>query len=366
MLAYALLLVAAAPDAAAVQALSAGERTPVVAAILTPTGGGARFSVTEVREVLADVLEHSSVWRLMGLDPSLERCGGRSSCFVDLLRSNMQEGDQPQLLFVVSLRRDGYIVPLVYDWPKALAIVAEGRVGSDGPDGDAVLDAKLDEGAVVARLRPTDANTLALLRDALGRMAASLPVAAPTVVGSIELEVDVGGVAVELDGRAIGVIERAGLTRVTDVRPGQREVVLRSGQRVAKAVADVPAGGAARLGVQLDVRGEPFPHAVVWPSVGLLALGSTMLAVGVERADGLGIVCGESCSRPFARLFPGEGAGAGPLAVPLGWSLAAAGASYGVTAILLGDDADWWVAPAVALAVGLVAYGAGEFAGSPP
>ena len=351
-----LLLVAALGEAAA-PSLSAGERMPVVAAVLTPADQGTTpFSVTAVLGVLADVLDEGGLFRLAPLDPSVERCVGRPSCVVDVVRASVDDSDErrPRLLLVISLRGDGYVVPITYDWPRALEIVA---AGGDPDD----LDAALFDRAVLRRPGATEATTVERLRAGLAAAVGDLEVAAQDVPGQLELEVDRPGVDVELDGRALGRLDVAGVTRLVDVRAGKRIVVLRHEDVVERAEVTVAARGVVRHSVRFELLDPPFPHVVIWPSVGLAAAGAALIAVGAERASGLRHACGLGCdTSAFARTFPGEGAGAGPLAVPLGLSFIAAGATYTATALVLGPDAEWWVAPTLGLAVGLLGYGVAE------
>jgi hypothetical protein len=350
------LLFAATTATATAATLSADERVPVIAVVLTPRDGESRFDVTTVRRGLDDQLR--SPFQLVPSDPALERCAGSPACIV----SNLEAGDSAsRLLFVLSLRGDGYITCTVFDLPRARDLARqypEPTTSREQLDGILFDEASLAESTA----KPTDIQGLAL--------ALETPIAAAIARvsdvpdrGAIALDVDLAGAVMDLDGRTLG-LSTGGLQRVVDVAPGSRTLQLAHPDHPPVALlVDVPPGGTATASFALRPAPFVFPHATVWPTVALLGLGATFTGLGITRLDDVRSACfPPACAAVGAgvRVFANDGAGAGPLAVPLGYSLAASAIGYLAARQLAGDDAPWWLAPLVAASVGALTYTVSE------
>ncbi len=346
---------------AATPILSADERAPAVCVVTTPTEGRSHFTVSEVRTAVDQVLREETGLRLLPIDPTLDRCVGRPSCFARSLASVEDGGQRPPLLIAVSLRGDGFLVVSLFDLPRAIALGMErGDLARDPDALDGVIfeRASLDDGAATA---PRDVGDLldtvrGSIRAASGRSAAL------SKLGVLQLDVDVADAVVEIDGRLIGTTP-LGRVDVVDLRLGRRSLaVSKAGHVTHREVVDVADDGLALEKIRLPVVSSGFPGTVVWPTAGLLGAATVLVGVGIASA---GDQAGTCVARPevdcqphprFTRLFAGEGGGVGPMTVPLGYSLGVSGLTYAAAQGLMSDDAHWWLAPLIALVAGALTY----------
>lgn len=189
---------------------------------------------------------------------------------------------------------------------------------------------------------------------------------------SIDLEGVPPGTTLQVDERTLGVLA-GGQAVITGLRPGMRVVQLShpSFEPMDHRVR-LEAGSTSRLDGALRPLPAPLLSAETVTAFGLIAAGVSLAAYGIVDGGSYQTGCaaiGEaSCpSLGFVRLLPRENEdlrnrGAGPLTIPLGYSVAAAGASLLITsAYVRGEDAPpWWVRIAIAAGVGLTLYAASE------
>ena len=352
----ALLLVLLASSPLAVPTLNANERVPVIAVVLTPREAESAFDVTSARATLDALLD--SPYRLLPADLALERCAGSPSCILGNLGSADQDA---RLLVVLALRARGYVSCVIFDLPRARALLRERAASASSPDD---LDGLLFEEAALA---DTTASPRSLVELKLA-LASPIALAAGRITdvarrGAMVLDADLAGAVIDLDGRVLGLTV-AGTQRIIEVRPGARTLQLVAPDRPpVSRLVEVTAGATTTVSVAMLPPPFVFPHATVWPTVTLLGLGATFAAVGITRRDDFRAACfPPNCGEvgASARLFGDDGAGAGPLPLALGYSLAASGVAFLVARQLADEDTPWWFAPVVAGAVATLTYTTSE------
>ncbi len=337
--------------------VDAREGAPALAVILTPRTASAALGVSELRRALERATEASDALDLRPHDPALESCEARLSCIISALSGPAA----PTILFVIATRADGYLVPRAFDFDLAQRIAGS----QSGPEADVAII----ERALLARVppeRPAGPGRLdAVLTDLVRQAVSAYRVRAPLPpLGGLAVTTGVSGATLEIAGVPTAITSSSAPTQVRGLRPGARDVrVAHPDYLEVQLTPVVEPGALVRVNVTLEPRSAPFPHRLVWPTTALMGLASASIAVGAARAGGLEAACAaRACSGGAARLFDGDGRGAGPLAVPLGASLALGGLAYAIVEMVTDGEGAWWMSATLGALVGASTYAVAELA----
>jgi hypothetical protein len=264
-------------------------------------------------------------------------------------------------------------VATTLDLSNALRIAAELK-GADPSE----LDGHLSADAIL--LRPeaalvTDAGALrAYLRETLSRTSEKLlPSNLTRLLGSVRLSGLPGGAELDLDGKPIGTSPST-CVHVAELRPGRRLLrISKPGYAPSVVPLDVESGHTVAAQVSMPrVDSTIFDRirpATIWGSSGLGVLGATFVSFGIYRATSFTNSCigvGGCGDLGLPRLIQsgnivGNG-GDGPLAIPLGYSLVAAGLAMVATDLFYDEESErpGWLPPLIGLAVGASVYAVSE------
>lgn len=388
--------------------LTANERVPLAVVVNTPTGQAARTSSSELIRILDDLLRRHTDYFVQLVDETIVRdCQGNLTCVTltarrDYKRESLIGPDRQPLPFDEHLKRleeRGTPVPrqllmlsnvsggesgdrlsvLLLDTDRALRIYHEAprkpgytdeveiRISEQAVLGSPPPSRIMDEAEATTYLSTTFDRHLA---SALSREGHWEP------YGTVTVKTNVPGVAVELDGVAIGTAETDAV-EISGVRPGQRELTLRRvGYETTKTTVVVSTGDRVEATVSLAVSssggGNPIPSVVMWSGVAVALAGVALTVYGVSRHDG-GVTshcfdADAACvsTQSFESFgFDAQEVGSpedvnppGLRVVPLGYSLALTGASWSLGSWLFEADADVpWISLAAGLVIGALSYG---------
>ena len=267
------------------------ERTPSVIMVRTLRGldeGGA--ASTLIREAAA-VLEASSGLRVRSVEQSgvdmdeVARCPGAAilGCLVGQVVSRAAP---PTFLFVLSARRvqEGNVLLslLTVDVLDALALIARG--GSADEIEDAIFGSGISgEPEELDPERPEELRGFLQrqldggLRDALERRKEWTP------FGAIELDGTWADAPVILDGRVLGV-SATDTTRLEDLRPGPRHIIVGDGDDIFQASVVVERGRTTRV---IVVRPSARSMSLVsWVGLGFATTGAVVVGAAALMTAG--------------------------------------------------------------------------------
>lgn len=387
--------------------LSVGHRQPFAFLLGTPTGEGGRTSSSELIRTVSDLLRARTNLELEILDPSLMRtCRGRLVCLSlkarkDYDRSALLDERGRPLPFrehVRRLREAGTAYPKYLfvlsnvtlsgqaDRMSAVLVNTDLALGyyhaadRDAPDWEDATEAKVNSAAVVSPPEraqvagPEEARAFLeqLFESRFERAFRSTGNWEP--YGTIELTGTAPGAIVYVDGEPIGAAQ-PDVTRVERVDPGLREVRVELAEHLPDQVeVRVRRGETASARVELAPKprvGSAVPRTVtMWTGAALFAAGVGITIYGATRPqsdlrtyciDGPGGDC--AATNQFVTFGydpeapPREINPSGVLVVPLGYSLAGAGAAFGLGGWLSAEDDLPWIPWVVGLVVGATAYG---------
>ncbi|MCK6549621.1 hypothetical protein L6R52_27545 [Myxococcota bacterium] len=373
--------------------ISLDERRSVLMVAVTPSGAASTTSSAELLEAADRVLRAKTGLRVTspeqaGLDVAqLVACElrVRLSCWARLVTPL-----SPAYLFVVSVypRPDGTeqlsgIFIDVEAARRALATIDRGQLGWVEQLEDALFeDARETKPAIVARGRSDDVSSwvsVAIERDARSLVEANGDFAPH---GEVELVGLAPGLALELDGRALGA-STGGTTILRGVARGVRRLVLSDpSERFATSSLEL------RVVARETTRVEPVlvpidrgpertftaRRVTSWSGAAVGTVGAALSIWAIAAAPGartvdtcVGASCVERSSRAFASFCelgnddPASCAGGTRvLALPLGYSLALAGGITALGAWLGGEEDELpWLPIAAGLVAGGLGYGVG-------
>lgn len=362
--------------------LNAAEKKPVGVLLITPTGNVGSTSSSEIIRIVAGLFAAHTDFAPAVIEPvSVAQCRGRLACFAESIA--LQTTGAEHLLVLSNLtgkNAPDRLSALFFDVVAARKIIAEAP--RDAEDADLELEARLADGAVLARpkmaLLPNAEATRAYfqklfeeeLRPSLERIGHWEP------YGTIELAVEEPGFAIELDGRAIGAT-KAAPAKITGVWPGKRSLRLQHPRFEPYATeVTVSRGDLSSLTPDLKIKAGPestVRSAIFWGGLVLAAGGTALTAIAVTRADSsTEMFCvgapGADCAdrTAFVRSSPAgdppqfaEGArSSGFLLGPAGYSLVAAGGVMALLAVLFEDSQRFpWIELAAGVGAGALSYG---------
>jgi hypothetical protein len=198
--------------------------------------------------------------------------------------------------------------------------------------------------------------------------------------GSVEIESNVVGAGVSVDGSAIGTTA-AGVTRVLNVPASKHTLKFEHpGHDTYETEVLVERGKPTRIRIELEERGDPLSYAfrqgLLWGGGALALAGAAVATVALATVDrGVKTYCptiGEmetSCSgSQFTRLggykpgnaptFEDEVNSGSVLFAPLGYSIAITGLTWSLGTLFLGEDDDFpWIQLVTGVALGGISYG---------
>jgi hypothetical protein len=190
----------------------------------------------------------------------------------------------------------------------------------------------------------------------------------------------VSGAGVSIDGTAIGTT-RAGVTRVLTVPAAKHSIRFEHpGYDPYETEVTVDRGKAAQLRVELLPSGSPvssaFRQALLWGGGALAVAGAVIAGVAIGTADGnvktycptigdMETSCGGSQFTRIGGYRPGnaptfedEVNTGSVLFAPLGYSIAVTGLTWSLGTLFLGDDDDFpWIQLVTGIALGGASYG---------
>jgi hypothetical protein len=375
------LLALMAAYAADENTLTAAEKKPIGVLLITPTGNVASTSSSELIRIVGGLLDaHTDLVPAL-IDPvSVASCRGRIACFatsssVDtagarhlLVLSNFTGKNAPDRLSV-----------LLIDVEAAKRIIAD--MPREAED-DLELDARLGDGAVLARPKwvvlanadETRAYLRKVFEEELKQSFEATGHWEP--YGTIALELEEPGFAIELDGRALGVT-KAAPAKIAGVLPGKRTLRL-THPSYEHEPTEVLVERGALLSLTPDLKIKAGPSATVrsaifWSGLALAAGGTALTAIAVTGGNSSSeLLCvsasGGDCMdrRSFARSDQPGGAPAfgenarpgGFLFGPAGYSLVAAGGMMALLALIFEEEDRFpWIELAAGVAAGVLSYG---------
>lgn len=393
-------------EAQAPTELTVGTRRPFAFLLGTPTGEGGRTSSSEIIRTVSDILRADTNLELELLDSSLMRaCRGRLVCLTlkarqDYDREALLRADGEPLPFrahVRAMRERGTAYPkylfvlsnvtiagqadrmsaVLVNTDLALAYYHEAE--RDAPDWEDAVEAKINVAAVVSPPARAEvagpAEAQAFLRELFEQKLVQAFEATGNwrPYGEVELRGAPADAIVYLDGAPLGATgpER---TRLRQVDPGRRalrlehpghlpfssEVVVRRGE-----VADLSVTMVAR-----EVETSALPRQVtLWTGAAMVVAGVGLSIYGATKPQSdLRTVCIEPTECTDGRRFitfgydpeqddPRAINPSGVMIVPLGYSLAGAGATFSLGALLTDEGDLPWISWVAGAAVGALAYG---------
>lgn len=186
--------------------------------------------------------------------------------------------------------------------------------------------------------------------------------------GQLVVQSPIAGAGIEVDGTLVGTT-KPGSTVVDDVRFGQRNVrVTHPEFKPFETSLQVSKQAQTRVEVQLDPlprKGdEVFRKTVFWSGIVTAAAGVGITIAGIVDASDAQTVACVDCSGsrflPFGASPPQDPLGvpdeSGPLAIPLGYSLALTGATWSVGSLLTPEGKSPWLPLVGGLVGGVAAY----------
>ncbi|MCA9549925.1 MAG: PEGA domain-containing protein [Myxococcales bacterium] len=407
----AVLVLASSPALAQdpAQVIVMQERVPFAFLLGTPTGEVGRTSSSELIRIVSNLARRYTDFDVQILDPGLmTECRGRLGCLTLKTRRDYQRSDLlddrnrpiPYREHVRRLRQSGQIYPryllvvsnvtlsgqadrmsaVLVNTDLALAVLHEAP--RDQADWEDAAEARLNSGAVVAAparaqvSSPDEAETFLtkLFTDDFLRAFKSTGNWEP--YGTLDLTTSVSGATILLDDKPLGVTQ-AGLTRVEKVRPGQHALRLEHPDRLPyTSEVRVQRGETTLISPELatrpNVRSDLPRQLTLWTGVAVAAAGVGLVAYGATRPDpGLRTSCFEGTDgcqdgKRFvsfgydpsqASTAPTAVNPSGVAVVPLGYSLAGAGAAWGAGALLTEANELPWIPWLIGAVVGATAYG---------
>ncbi len=388
--------------------LNAEERVPIAVVVNTPTGKAARISRSEIIRIVDGLLKRHTDFFAQPVDEQvIDDCTGSLTCVAlttrrdyeretsadprgermpyDVYQQRLEERGLvvPRMLLMVSnvagAERGDRISVLLLDLDRALRLYhdAERKPGFEDE-----VEIRISEEAVIASSRPAlvldepEANVVLTRAFERGFEAPLGERGHWSPLGTIDVVSSVGCVAVELDGRAIGQFDGTTGT-VRGVRPGRRRLTFRrAGYEVAEREVDVAARTPVRVEVTLLPKASSDAglanRAVLWGGAAVAAVGAAIVVYGLTRTDsGVTSHCfagSPDCASRSDFVSFGFDADAdgvardvnpgGVLVVPLGYSLAATGATWSLGALTFERDAELpWISIALGAVVGALSYG---------
>lgn len=361
-----LLLAQLAQLAPADGVLAVDERWPVMLAVFNPRPDNTRLGVSDVRVALDVALRQDTALYLSSLDPEVSACAGRLGCVASAFRDR-RDSTLAVVVSVIAMPsgRDR-VVALVMDLERAE------EVSASLPDDE--YDGRVTERAVRETVPPVELDSVAGLSAWARGVAARVAVHHDGERGEIRLSSSIDRFAVELDGRTIGTSTRAQVS-LTGLRSGARRLRFSApGFLPIEAVVDVLGEQSSTLALRwvdqrsLTLRVRPSTR---WAAASTTVVAGVLIGVGLAQAGGVAAGClaatGQSCEAVGPpRLVPGDGPldvrGSGPLTMPLGVAIGVGGAAMIASDLLAneGDEAPWWLAPAIGVVAASLSYGVAE------
>lgn len=378
-------------------AAAAGAESPVAFLWLTPSGELTHVRSSAVLEGLDQRFDRETDLSLEPLDAAfVAECRGKLSCIVQAARPDYNRS--------VYLLANGTVAPYQehreyvresgIEVPQLMVILT----GVDGPESDSLSGVLVDIDRALEfrhgletmdRQAERDLRSEAVLGGTF-RAEVTSPVQLDDVLdrlvfdqlrpvlqslghwrpyGTLVIRVPVVGAGIELDGELVGTTaERE--TVISEVRPGRHQVRLQHPSFVDyEASVQVERQQTATLEADLSPRpaqgSKVFRDTLLGSGLLVAAAGVGITIAGIVDADTSSqlacVDCGGARFRPFGAQDPEDPLTAsedsGPLAIPLGYSLALTGATWSVGTLLTPEEKAPWVPLLLGLAGGAAAYG---------
>jgi hypothetical protein len=306
---------------------------------------------------------HTDLAPILIAAEAIEGCSGSPVCLVLRVRAELSKRNA-SFLAVMSTSA-GRTSAVLIDLDEAL------RCADGGGDDEAIAQCATDRALLATRLPEQIGEASAWVEALVGEtFRPALEKAGHwEPYGSIDMTIDRSDALVSLDGKPLG--RATGNARIESVRPGARKVELEHPEaQPFEAALEVRRGQVASIDVVLESNaGTHLARTLtLWSGVGIGAIGIGLsIWAAVASASARDHYCvGDECSgsdfstigdltRTGDRLGRPEG---GVLALPLGYSIAGAGAAFSLGALFIGEDEELpWIAWLVGVGVGGLAYG---------
>lgn len=398
------LLSASTAAAAEPQTIDIHPRVPLVLVVATPTGQVANISKSEIIRIVSDLTKRHTDFFPGELDEIVvEECKGRLACLALKARRDYNrdawmrsDGSPEPFSAFLEAARDGepkaqYMLMVsnvaIADRPDRISMTivdlhlalrtfhgAERRAGWEDD-----VEATIGEEAVLvpsirAEVRDAQEAETFLATTFSRELQPKLEERGHwEPYGDVEIETNADAPSFRVDGDSIGTGTRH--TKLAGVRPGTHAIEVEApGFLPAEVEVTVTKGAVAPLRVELGIAPNNTVGIVraitLWGGVAVAAAGAAVLIYGLASGGGAETSCfrGSDCeaSRAF-RTFGYDASAAGTLepvnppgvlVVPLGYSLAGAGATFALGTWLIGGEEDVpWIQWIAGVAVGALAYG---------
>jgi hypothetical protein len=350
MIAPVLLVLAAAPE---VHELRMNERSPVALVILAPRSTMLSASASEILRMVSRELEADTDLAPELIDTeAVKSCKGQLRCIVRQVRASVP------YLFVLSLLSShdkDHVSAVFIDVQRAIKV---GALATDTDESTShEIEKRIIGEALLAseeRASVQDAEALeAFVRRLIGeKYRAALEAAGHwDPYGTIEIQCELPGLEIRLDGQAAGVTSPT-TTRIAQVLAGDRALSLtRPDLQPIQATLRID----KRQVAHFEAHPSPLPgdHAairkgVVWGSAAVVVAGLAITGVAIAQSNEATnhVFCWSCGSSELVKL------GSSPIpTAALGWSLVGLGATAGLSTLLFGDDGDLPIIPLIAGAV---------------
>ncbi len=187
-------------------------------------------------------------------------------------------------------------------------------------------------------------------------------------LGTIDVDTNVEGAEIRLDGALVGT-SRRGVTRLVDARAGPRTISLAaSGYAPAEVTAQVKAKGVATVSVRLEESGTTVGTLAFWSGIGLSAAGVAVLTGAIigQHTQTSGFVCvdpvgceGSAWLRSGSGTTPEEaiyGSKSGLRYAPFGIGLMLGGGLIAAGSEYFEPDGIPWISMVAGVALGVATY----------
>ncbi len=360
---FILLLLTAAPE------VSVRETVPIALFLNTPSAASSKLGLSQViQSVTRRLDQHTDLAPVQIRREVFQRCVGALDCVFKRLGGSAQ---QARFLLILTLfpgrdaQKPDRLTVLLADRERLERCQ---RAQGEGCANEAI--SLRDGPRALPSVEALEGWLDRLFQSPLARIFEQAQRWEP--YGTIELNTDLNGASILLDGRSVGV-SKTGVQRLVQVRQGARTIGLshpEHGERSAKLT--LKAGEVQRLSFNLAPRKTWPKDSLQYGGIAIAALGAALSIWAIAYASqnqSIRAFCQDSCTggrfwtleqmvrgpAEASDRFPNRGS---VKALPLGYSLVLGGGLISlITALWIEDDRDLWIPAVIGAASSALAYG---------